>query len=112
MHKHDRSLLFRTLKYSLLLARALGKAPPRVYFRIPYIDLYRLEVPENTLRFVTQIIFSSNMAKKQYKSQQNDLVSLVGSGKMIAGIDEAGRGAWAGPVVAACVGWFGRCPIK
>ncbi|MFA6080058.1 MAG: ribonuclease HII [Candidatus Gracilibacteria bacterium] len=28
------------------------------------------------------------------------------------GVDEAGRGAWAGPVVAACVFWSGRCPIR
>ncbi len=28
------------------------------------------------------------------------------------GVDEAGRGAWAGPVVAACVAWSGRNPLK
>lgn len=28
------------------------------------------------------------------------------------GVDEAGRGAWAGPVVAACVVWGGRNPLK
>ncbi len=27
-------------------------------------------------------------------------------------MDEAGRGAWAGPVVAAAVFWLGKCPIK
>jgi ribonuclease HII len=30
----------------------------------------------------------------------------------IIGVDEAGRGAWAGPVVAACVLWSGRNPFK
>jgi ribonuclease HII len=30
----------------------------------------------------------------------------------IIGVDEAGRGAWAGPVVAACVVWSGRNPFK
>lgn len=30
----------------------------------------------------------------------------------IIGVDEAGRGAWAGPVVAACVAWAGRNPIR
>jgi ribonuclease HII len=30
----------------------------------------------------------------------------------IIGVDEAGRGAWAGPVVAACVEWSGRNPIR
>jgi ribonuclease HII len=28
------------------------------------------------------------------------------------GVDEAGRGAWAGPVVAACVAWAGKCPLR
>lgn len=31
---------------------------------------------------------------------------------MIIWVDEAGRGAWAGPVVAACVAWKGGNPIK
>jgi ribonuclease HII len=30
----------------------------------------------------------------------------------IIGVDEAGRGAWAGPVVAACVAWVGKNPIR
>ncbi|MBP6921138.1 ribonuclease HII [Candidatus Gracilibacteria bacterium] len=30
----------------------------------------------------------------------------------ILGVDEAGRGAWAGPVVAACVLWSGKNPLK
>jgi ribonuclease HII len=31
---------------------------------------------------------------------------------MVIGVDEAGRGAWAGPVVAACVVWNGKNPLK
>lgn len=32
--------------------------------------------------------------------------------KWILWVDEAGRGAWAWPVVAACVFWSWRCPIR
>lgn len=32
--------------------------------------------------------------------------------EFVVGIDEAGRGAWAGPVVAACVAWTGKNPLK
>lgn len=32
--------------------------------------------------------------------------------EVVIGVDEAGRGAWAGPVVAACVVWIGKNPIK
>lgn len=31
---------------------------------------------------------------------------------LVIGVDEAGRGAWAGPVVAACVAWAGKSPFK
>mgnify|MGYP000544139833 CR=1 FL=1 len=31
---------------------------------------------------------------------------------MVIGVDEAGRGAWAGPVVAACVVWQGKNPLR
>ena len=32
--------------------------------------------------------------------------------EFVIGVDEAGRGSWAGPVVAACVVWIGKNPIK
>lgn len=31
---------------------------------------------------------------------------------IVIGVDEAGRGSWAGPVVAACVLWSGKNPVK
>lgn len=53
------------------------------------------------------------MAKNQYKSTKK-LTSLkkFSPNASIIGVDEAGRGAWAGPVVAACVLWGGRNPLK
>lgn len=53
------------------------------------------------------------MVKNQYKSTKK-LTSLkkFSPNASIIGVDEAGRGAWAGPVVAACVLWGGRNPLK
>lgn len=53
------------------------------------------------------------MAKNQYKSTKK-LTSLkkISPNASIIGVDEAGRGAWAGPVVAACVLWSERNPLK
>lgn len=53
------------------------------------------------------------MAKNQYKSTKK-LTSLkkIPLNTSIIGVDEAGRGAWAGPVVAACVLWSGRNPLR
>ena len=53
------------------------------------------------------------MPKNQYKSTKK-LTSLkkFSPNASIIGVDEAGRGAWAGPVVAACVLWSGRNPLK
>lgn len=53
------------------------------------------------------------MPKNQYKSTEKTPPPRKYSTKsIIIGVDEAGRGAWAGPVVAACVSWKGRNPIK
>lgn len=54
------------------------------------------------------------MSKNQYKSRENPPFSLKSIKKtdIVIGVDEAGRGAWAGPVVAACVIWNGKNPIK
>ena len=54
------------------------------------------------------------MRKNQYKSDKNTLFSLkeIQQSDVVIGVDEAGRGAWAGPVVAACVAWSGRNPLK
>jgi len=53
------------------------------------------------------------MSKNQYKSRENQPFSLKSiKNATIIGVDEAGRGAWAGPVVAACVMWSGRNPIR
>lgn len=54
------------------------------------------------------------MPKNQYKSVKKPSFWLkdIKSTDVVIGIDEAGRGAWAGPVVAACVLWSGKNPIK
>ncbi len=53
------------------------------------------------------------MPKNQYKSIEKTPPPRKYSTKsMIIWVDEAGRGAWAGPVVAACVLWGGRNPLK
>lgn len=54
------------------------------------------------------------MRKNQHKSARKSSFSLkrIKSNHFILGVDEAGRGAWAGPVVAACVLWSGKNPIK
>lgn len=54
------------------------------------------------------------MSKNQYKRTKKPSFSLkrIKSGDCVIGVDEAGRGAWAGPVVAACVIWSGKNPIK
>jgi ribonuclease HII len=57
------------------------------------------------------------MSKNQYKSAkkalflQKDFKNLP-KNSIIIGVDEAGRGAWAGPVVAACIVWSGKNPLK
>lgn len=50
------------------------------------------------------------MPKNQYKSAKKP--KHTQSTQNVIGVDEAGRGAWAGPVVAACVLWTGKNPIK
>lgn len=50
------------------------------------------------------------MPKNQYKSAKKP--KHTQSAQNVIGVDEAGRGAWAGPVVAACVLWSGKNPIK
>jgi ribonuclease HII len=54
------------------------------------------------------------MPKNQYKNIKKHSFSLKSIKKdtIVIGVDEAGRGSWAGPVVAACVSWSGRNPIK
>ena len=54
------------------------------------------------------------MPKNQYKSRKKVPFSLkkIGKTDFVLGVDEAGRGAWAGPVVAACVVWNGKNPLK
>lgn len=54
------------------------------------------------------------MSKNQYKSRENQSFPLksIKNTDIIIGVDEAGRGAWAGPVVAACVVWNGKNPIR
>lgn len=54
------------------------------------------------------------MSKNQYKSTKKAPFPLkkIGKTDFVMGVDEAGRGAWAGPVVAACVAWIGRNPVK
>lgn len=53
------------------------------------------------------------MPKNQYKSVKKTPFSLkdIKNTNTVIGVDEAGRGAWAGPVVAACVLWQGKNPI-
>lgn len=54
------------------------------------------------------------MRKNQYKNRKKASFSLkkIGKADFVLGVDEAGRGAWAGPVVAACVAWSGKNPLK
>lgn len=54
------------------------------------------------------------MPKNQYKSVKKPSFwpKDIKSTNVVIGVDEAGRGAWAGPVVAACVLWSGKNPIK
>lgn len=54
------------------------------------------------------------MPKNQYKSVKKAPFSLktIQITDIVIGVDEAGRGAWAGPVVAACVLWGGKNPVK
>lgn len=54
------------------------------------------------------------MPKNQYKSVKNTPFSPkdIKNTNTIIGVDEAGRGAWAGPVVAASVLWRGKSPIR
>ena len=54
------------------------------------------------------------MRKNQQKTPRKTPFPLkkIKSSVFVLGVDEAGRGAWAGPVVAACVAWMGRNPVK
>lgn len=54
------------------------------------------------------------MPKNQYKSVKKPPFPLksIQITDMVIGVDEAGRGSWAGPVVAACVVWIGKNPLK
>lgn len=54
------------------------------------------------------------MPKNQYKSVKKRPFSLksIQITDIVIGVDEAGRGSWAGPVVAACVLWSGKNPVK
>lgn len=53
------------------------------------------------------------MPKNQHKSLKKPVFSLkkIKWDDFVIGVDEAGRGSWAGPVVAACVCWSGKNPI-
>ncbi|MBP7773513.1 ribonuclease HII [Candidatus Gracilibacteria bacterium] len=53
------------------------------------------------------------MPKNQYKSLKKPSFGPkdIKSTDVVIGVDEVGRGAWAGPVVAACVLWKGKTPI-
>jgi ribonuclease HII len=53
------------------------------------------------------------MIKNQYKTLKMPIFSLwkIQSKDLVLGVDEAWRGAWAGPVVATCVAWQGKNPI-
>lgn len=53
------------------------------------------------------------MRKNQYKSTlKQAFLRKIPQDLLVIGVDEAGRGAWAGPVVAACVSWSWRCPLR
>lgn len=53
------------------------------------------------------------MRKNQYKStSKQGFLRKIPADSLVIGVDEAGRGAWAGPVVAAYVAWNGRNPIR
>src|ERR1700741_5581250 len=49
-------------------------------------------------------------SKRSKPTRRADLALERKYGGLIAGVDEAGRGPWAGPVVAAAVASFGKAP--